>query len=221
MHTADRDFTNRSSVNRGDANRGNRGLFTEAQTLERLRVHAKSIAVKYPTVGQIVALWKEKYDITITEYSERQWRRSNWKLIEKTKQQLIESGEIETSVVGPKALSDSLSSLSIDTTKSMIEIRKKLHVVIGKIDPEATDKDKVARNKENTRLFEALTEGLTKLSNSLTKQLSTLVDLAGNANARRGSGGSDGPDDEDDESTPDFDPSAVDITDEDRALLEQ
>lgn len=217
MHTADRDFTNRSSVNRGDANKGSRGLFTEEQLADRLRVHAKSIAVKYPTVGQIVTLWKEKYNIDITDYSERQWRRSNWKLIEKTKQQMIESGEIQSSVVGPKALSDSLCNLSIDTTKSMIEMRKKLHSVITKIDPEANDPDKIKQNRENTRLFSALADSLTKLSNSLTKQLSTLVDLSGNARARQAE------DDDDDEAErearavdKDFDPSEHQITDADR-----
>ncbi len=221
MHTADRDFTNRSSANRGDANRGTRGLFTETQTLERLRVHAKAIAMKYPTVGEIIKLWKDKYQIDITEYSERQWRRSNWKLIEKTKQDLIESGEIQTSIVGPKALSNNLSELSIDTTKSMIEMRKKLHAVIGKLNPDAIEPAEIERNVQNTKLFSALAESLAKLSNSLTKQLIVLVELSGDARSRQSAEEheeelerSQGVQDRN------FDPSAVDITDEDRALLD-
>lgn len=216
MHTADGIAVNRSSTLRGDVNRGNKGLFTEEQTRERIRVHAKAVALKYPTITEIVRIWKDKYDIDITRESEAQWRKSNWSLIEKTKQGMVESGEIQTITTGPKALSESLSTLSLDTTKTMIDMRRKLHLVMSKINVGADTDKEHDRNRENIKLFSAITDGLTKLSNSLTKQLLTLVELSGGINARKSK--EDALKELNEESSsPDFDASAVVVTDEDRA----
>lgn len=221
MHLANNDHINRSHVS-GELNTGNRGKFSEAQTARRLEVHAKAIATKFPTIPDICRQWKEEFGIEISGDAEKNWRANNWKLIEKKKNELIEQGKIEVAVVGAKALSNTLLELAVDSAKTLKKMRANLEDQMGNLwNPQRqghiTDPK---QRKAALAEFNALSDSLTKLSTSLTRQIDTLAEIAGSARARD----REKADEDETESAKikneEFDPSAVEVSDEDRAALE-
>ncbi len=213
------DWGNKSLV-KGEASPGT-SKFTPLQMDDRLTVHAKALTFKTPTVDQICQLWKEKYAIDVSNSGERLWRKTNYKLILKKKQQLIDSGEIQVSTIGPKALSENMMDLTLDTSKTLQKLRLKVESVLNKIKPEVLDDAaEDAKNNNNVKLFVALTGAMTKLSDSLTKQITTLADLAGVSRANDSMEDADDEDESAKTQNKDFDPSTVIVSDEDRAVLE-
>lgn len=215
-------FQNRTGP-KGELNNGTRGKFNEAQLEERTKLHAKSVATKFPSMPQMLGIYKEKFNIDITLESEKQWRKSNWDLIQKKKQEMIDSGEIEITTIGVKALADSMQTLVIDTSKTLVRMRNKLHTVLEKLD-EGTkvltvDKKSIAIN-DNLESFKALSDAMAKLSTSLTKQMGTLAELAGVARENNKEQDEEDFKEESAKTNKEFDPSAVEISEEDRKLLE-
>lgn len=214
-------FQNRSGP-KGEISNGTRGKFNETQTEFRTRLHAKSIATKFPSMPQMLGIYKEEFGISISLESEKQWRKTNWDMIQKKKQEMIDTGEIEITTIGVKALSDSMQTLVIDTSKTLLLMRKKLHTCLETIQEPSkiigTDKNPKAVN-DNLETFKALSDAMAKMSSSLTKQIDTLAELSGVAREKDKT--------EDDEefrevsakTNKEFDPSAVTISEEDRKLL--
>lgn len=215
-------FQNRSGP-KGELNNGTRGKFNESQLEERTKLHAKSVATKFPSMPQMLGIYKEKFNIDISLESEKQWRKSNWDLIQKKKQEMIDSGEIEITTIGVKALADSMQTLVIDTSKTLVRMRSKLHTVLERLDEgtkiKTVDKKSVAIN-DNLETFKALSDAMAKLSTSLTKQMGTLAELAGVARENTKEQDEDDFKEESAKTNKEFDPSAVEISEEDRKLLE-
>lgn len=216
-------FNNHSGP--GDYLGGNRSKFTESQLADRTKLHAVAIATGYPTVAQIVQTWKDKYGIDITIQSEKEWRKSNRNKIEKKKQELIESREIDIPVVSDRALSDNLMTAMIQTGRFCKDVQKKAMSVMGKISVEdAGTKSSFAKNKELVMIFTALSEACAKVENGMTKKFLMMSELSGRVKL------SDSKSKEADEDfqekleaaqgdDKEFDPADAEISDEDRQAL--
>ena len=166
-------FQNRSGP-AGDLNAGTRGKFSEAQTEERLRVHAIAIATGSPTYQQIVDLWKEK-GIDITVQSEKEWRQSNRIRIEKQKSDLIESGEITIPVVSEEVLSDSMMTMALEGSRLAKHLRARaMRLLVSiKLDGSETDEDR-KKNQEKLKILELFLEKYNETSKTIKDQLDTL-----------------------------------------------
>jgi hypothetical protein len=154
---------------------GNRGKFTEAQTEERITVHAKAITTGSPTITEIVAHWKTEYGIDITYQSEKEWRKSNRNIIEKKRQELVESGDIDVPVVGKKVLADSLMTLVIENSSVISLLRKKTRKLVEGIDLNGNDQ----KLREKLSIFSAYSDAMSKLGNNITKQFAQMSELSG------------------------------------------
>lgn len=116
-------FQNPNKI-RGDHNRGGKGLFSDDQIEDRLKVHAIAMANgNHPTTREICQLWKEKYGITIAEQSERAWRVSNADRIRRKRIELINSGEIDVPVVSNREIADNVQTLlsAVGKHRSVLE----------------------------------------------------------------------------------------------------
>lgn len=216
-------FQNRTGPGRGDVNNGTRGKFNESQTEERAKIHARSMATKFPTMPQMLQIYKEKWNIDISLESEKQWRKTNWDLIQKKKQEMIDTGELEVTTIGVKALADSIQTLVIDSSKTLVKMRQKLHSCLENIDEKPlvlTEGKKSFVVNDNLNKFIAISDAMTKLSSSLTKQIDTLASLSGDARAREKEKDDEDFKEESSKTNEKFDPSAVTISEEDRKLLE-
>lgn len=158
-------------------NRGGNGKFTPSQTQERLKVHAKSLVVGVPTIAQIVEIWKERFNINITIPSEKEWRGSNREAIEKTKLELIESGEITVPVVSEEVLSDSLMNTAISTSRLAKDIQKTARIVMRKINLDGDDDIELVKVRINA--FKVFTDAAHKLNSSFTEQTTQLFAMSG------------------------------------------
>jgi hypothetical protein len=174
MQTAENHFNNHSGP-KGDINSGNRGKFTEGQTEERLKVHAKSIETGQPTIQEIVDHWFKEYSITITYQSEKEWRKSNRNTIEKKRQEMLESGEIDVPVVGKKVLADSLMTLAIENSSTSSLLRKKIEKLVNTINLDGSDQ----KLKEKLAIFNAYSDTLAKLGKNITTQFAQMSELSG------------------------------------------
>ncbi len=174
MQTVQNNFNNHSGPG-GDINPGNRGKFSEAQTEDRLRVHAISIATGSPTIPQIVQYWKERYGIDIALQTEKTWRQSSRERIDRKKLELIETGEIKIPVVSEEALSDSMMSLTIKTSRLSEAMRRKAHMVLQNINfnGSKTEAEKEI-NEEKLEIFKVLTDSLAKTNRAIKDQLDSL-----------------------------------------------
>lgn len=218
-------FANRSGP-RGDIHNGNKGKFSASQVEERVRLHAMSIATGYPRLTDLPGIFKEKYNIDISLPSEKTWRKSNMDLILKKQQEMIDKGEIEVTTIGPKAISENLQALVVSNIKTLKKMAKKLDECLDKVNDDTHAeiegmKIKKAKNEALERL-QVISEAHSKLNGAVTKQLDTLVNVSGVA---RGLGKEKEEEDYKDEvnkpASKHFDPSNAEISDEDRALLEQ
>lgn len=227
-HTAPLNRFNNTSGPNLENNYGCKGKFTPDQSLERLKVHAVAIATGFPTYEQIVAQWKERFNIEITTQSEKEWRKSNRNKIEKKKQELIESGDIEVPIVSDKVLADNLNVLMIDNCKLANQVRQKASKVLKNIETEGLkgSKESFQETKEKVMVFESLMNAYDKLNTAVIKSFEKMSDLAGRAkmvDAKAGAEDEDkvrlltnsNGDDEDD-----FNPADVEISDEDRKSAE-
>lgn len=215
-------FLNRSGPH-GDVNNGTRGKFNEAQTEERTKLHARSIATKFPSMPQMLQIYKEKFNIDISLESEKQWRKTNWDMIQKKKQEMISTGDLEVTTIGVKALADSVQTLVIDSSKSLVLMRKKLHTYLEKLDDDPAvlkGKTRGALVNKNLEKFIAISEAMAKLSTSLVKQISTLADISAHARAFNKEKDEEDFKEESYKANKEFDPSDVTISEEDRKLLE-
>lgn len=215
-------FLNRTGP-KGDVNNGSRGKFNEAQTVERAKLHARSITTKYPTMPQMVQIYKEKFNIDISLESEKQWRKSNWDLIMKTKQEMIDKGEIEVTTIGSKALAENLQVLVIKSSVTLEQMRKKLQKCLDGLDHGS--KPIVANGRtiivnDNLETFKAVSDAMAKLSGALVKQIDTLAGLSGDARAREREKDDEDFAEEAAKVNKEFDPSDIEISESDRALLE-
>lgn len=226
-HTAPNNPFNNTSGPNLENNYGNKGKFSPDQQKERLKVHAIAIATGFPTYQQIIAQWKERFSIEITEQSEKEWRKSNRIKIEKKKQELIESGDIDVPIVSDKVLADNLNVLMIDNCKLANQVRQKASKVLKDIEPDKLgDKENSLKVKERLQVFEALMGAYDKLNTAVIKSFEKMSDLAGRAklvDARAGAEEektqrllSQGDDDEDEDK---FDPTEAEISDEDRKAI--
>jgi hypothetical protein len=171
--TAENHFNNKSGPKGYTA--GNRGKFSEGQTEERITVHAKAISTGSPTLSEIVDFWKTEHGIDITYQSEKEWRKSNRNIIEKKRQELIESGEIEVPVVGKKVLADSLMTLVIENGSTISLLRKKVKKLVETIPLDGND----PKLKEKLSIFKAYSEAMADFGNNITKQFAQMSELSG------------------------------------------
>jgi hypothetical protein len=226
-HTAPSSNFNNTSGPNLENNYGNKGKFSPDQQKERLKVHAIAIATGFPTYQQIIAQWKERFGIEIAEQSEKEWRKSNRNKIEKKKQELIESGDIDVPIVSDKVLADNLNVLMIDNCKLANQVRQKASKVLKDIEPDKLDgnKESAMKTKERLAVFEALMGAYDKLNTAVIKSFEKMSDLAGRAKLVDAKAGADEEkiqrltredDDEDDEK---FDPTDTEISDEDRKAI--
>ncbi len=177
MQTVQNNFNNHSGVP-GDLYPG-RSKFSEAQTEERLRVHAISIATGSPTIPQIVELWKEKFGIEIALQTCKSWRQSNRERIERKKMELIESGEIKVPVVSEEVLCDSMMELTIKTSRLSQAIQRKAMTTLALIETDGHDDFKAKeKNQERLEVFKALTDSLAKANKNIKDQLDSLFGFA-------------------------------------------
>lgn len=160
---------------RGGINPGSRSKFTPNQTEERVTVHARAIATGSPTIQAIVDHWYTEHGITITYQSEKEWRKSNRNIIEKKRQELIESGDIEVPVVGKKVLADSLMTLVIENGSTISLLRRKVKKIVDNIGLDGKDE----KLKEKLSIFNSYAEAMGKLGNNITKQFAQMSDLSG------------------------------------------
>jgi hypothetical protein len=225
MQTAENRFNNTSGPNL-EFNYGVKGKFTPDQSRERLKVHAIAIATGFPTYEQIIAQWKERFNIDITMQSEKEWRKSNRNKIEKKKQELIESGDIDVPIVSDKVLADNLNVLMIDNCKLANQVRQKASSVLTKIktDDFKGSKESVQETKEKILVFEALMGAYDKLNTAIVKSFEKMSDLAGRAKLVDAKADHDDEavrllTEEKDDEDAEFNPASVEITEEDRAKL--
>lgn len=224
--TAENRFNNTSGPNL-DYNYGVKGKFTPDQSRERLKVHAIAIATGFPNYEQIVSQWKQRFGIDITVQSEKEWRKSNRNKIEKKKQELIESGDIDVPIVSDKVLADNLNVLLIENCRMAKEIRVKASKVLKTIETDDFGKDDgtMRKTKEKVMVFEALMGAYDKTNNAIVKSFEKMSDLAGRAKMVDAKASHDEEaiklltDEKDDDDDAEFNPAAVEISEEDRAKL--
>jgi hypothetical protein len=167
-------FQNRSGPG-GDVNPGNNGKFNDAQTEDRLRIHAISIATGSPTIPQMVTYYKERYGIDIALQTEKTWRASNRERIDRKKMELIESGEIKVPVVSEEVLSDSMLELTIQTSRLSQGIRKRAQQSLLKINLEGSDTEEAReKNLEILAVFKTLSSSLALTNKAIKDQLDSL-----------------------------------------------
>lgn len=170
-------FSNRSGP-KGDVNPGNRGKFNEAQTEERLKIHAIAIATGSPTYQQIVQHWHEK-GIDISLQSEKEWRQANRTKIEKRKSDLIESGEISIPVVSEEVLSDSMMTLSLEASNLSRHLRLAALKLLKKVNLEASkDKEERLAQKEILDKFSVIVDKYNDTNAAIKDKLKTLFDFS-------------------------------------------
>jgi hypothetical protein len=214
-------FNNTSGPNL-DNNYGNKGKFTTEQQKERLKVHAIAITTGFPTYQQIVAQWKERFNIDIAIQSEKEWRKSNRLKIEKTRQALIESGDIEVPIVSIKVLADNLNVLIIDNCKIAKQIREKASKVLKKIDEEKMGAETEGKDlRLKVFVFSELMDAYDKANKGIVSSFDKMADLAGKAQMSDAKNSDEvpllggGTDEEEDS----FNPTEVEISDADREGL--
>ena len=220
-HTAPLNRFNNTSGPNLENNYGNKGKFTPEQTKERLKVHAIAISTGFPTYEQIVSGWKERFGIEITIQSEKEWRKSNRVKIEKRKQELIESGDIDVPIISDKVLADNLNVLVTENCRVNDLIRKKVTKLLNSWEPQDEDKQSPEKTEQKVKVFKALMDAYDKTNNAIAKSFEKMSDLAGRAKLVDAKAEFNeenpklltAPDEED------FDPSAVEVSDEDRKNL--
>jgi hypothetical protein len=171
-------FQNRSGPG-GDTNPGSNGKFNEAQTEDRARVHAISIATGSPTIPQIVLYFKERYNIDIALQTEKSWRASNRERIDRKKMELIETGEIKIPVVSEEVLSDSMLELTIQTSRLSQGIRKRAQAALLKLNLDGSDTEESReKNLEVLEIFKTLSSALSQANKSIKDQLDSLFSFS-------------------------------------------
>lgn len=224
-HTAPSSNFNNTSGPNLDNNYGNKGKFTTEQLKERLKVHAIAITTGFPTYPQIVAQWKERFNIDIAVQSEKEWRKSNRLKIEKMRQSLIESGDIEVPIVSIKVLADNLNVLIYDNCKIAKQIREKASRVLKKIDEEKLDGKEAGEENKNLKMkiqvFSALMDAYDKANKGIVTSFDKMADLAGKAQMSDAKNDSEKPPliGQDEEEDDNFNPAEVEISDADREGL--
>lgn len=177
--SADSKFQNRS-ISFGNVNAGPNSKFSGQQIDERLKVHAISIATGSPTIKEIVAYWMEKFQIDITEQSEKEWRKNNKDRIEKKKHQLIESGDLNIPVVSEQVLSDSMLTLVLSNSRTHNHLQKQIDNVLKKINiEEVGDPEIDKKNKEYLKIFDCLQTAHSNVNKSITDGMRHLFVFAG------------------------------------------
>lgn len=216
-------FSNKSGP-RGDINNGNRGKFTADQVEERVRLHAQSVATGYPRMADFPGIFKERFNIEISLPSEKSWRSNNKDLIDKKQQEMIDNGEIEVTTIGPRAISESLQSLTISNIKTLKKMALKLNECLDKVNDDTHVevegmRIKKAKNEALERLV-AISDAHSKLNSAVTRQLDTLVNVSGIARGMKKQKTEEDFEEGVNKPPSKFDPSKAQISDEDRALLE-
>lgn len=220
-HTAPMNSFGNTSGPNLDINYGNKSKFTPDQTKERIKIHALAVATGYPTYKQILEGWKERFNIDISEQSEKEWRKANKTKILMKKQELIDLGEIEIPIISDKVLADNLNVLvtsSCGFNKQLKEsaIRKLKDLEGAKIDASNLEEVKV-----KIAVFNAIMSAYDKTTTAIVKSFEKMSDLSGRAKMTDAKASHEeetrlleAPGEEDD-----FDPTAVEISDEDRNKL--
>lgn len=215
-------FQNRTGP-KGDWYNGTRGKFNESQTEFRAKLHARSMATHFPKMAEFPSIFKEKFNIDISLESEKQWRRCNLELINKKRQEMVETGEIEVVTIGPKAISENLQAVIVKSYTSLSKIQRKMHSCIESLDKGSkiiSDGNKSFVVNDDLDKFKALSAAYAQINNSIAKHIETLSNIAGTAR---------GLEKEQDEAEfkaeaakidKGFDPSAVEISDADREAVE-
>lgn len=217
-------FNNKSGP-AGDLNTGNRSKFNATQMEERTRLHAIGISHGYPRVADIVDIVKEKYNIDITEVSERTWRKNNYGLIVKKQQEMIDKGEIEVTIIGPRAISENLQVLIGNNLKLLKRMGVKINECLEKVNDDTHAeiegmKIKKAKNDALERVS-VLSDAYSKLNNGVTKQLDTLLQISGIARGLKKENEEEEYKERVNAPRKGFDPSKAEISDEHRALIDE
>ena len=162
----------------GDLNPGGRGKFNEAQTEERLRVHAIAIATGSPSMKQIVERWHE-IGIDITLQSEKEWRQSNRVRIEKRKSDLIESGDLQIPIVSEEVLSDSMMTMTLESSRLSRQLRTKALKLLNDLSLDGgEDEEGRKKNREKLKILEILLTQYNATNKSIKDQLDALFSFS-------------------------------------------
>lgn len=147
--------------------------FTESQIKERYESHARSIALGYPTIPQMVVQWKERFDVDITVQGEAQWQRSNMEAIERVKREMIEQGEILLPTIGIDVIANSMMELVLDMSDAAKQTKRKLDHAL-----KLTKTDDLKKNTGILKSLASLTRNYTELVKETSGQLKALTEYA-------------------------------------------
>lgn len=165
----------------GTYNAGNRGKLTEAQTEERLRFHAVSLTTGSPTIKAIVQYWIEKYGISISLQTEKEFRKHNKDRIEKKRMEMIEAGEIAIPVISEQVLNNSMLELTLSTSRLSAKIREKADKIVSGLEVGniGEDEKEDKKTKAKISILDSLCSNLTMLNKNITDQIESMFEFAG------------------------------------------
>lgn len=126
-------YSNKSTNRVGEVSTFGASKFTPAQTQERLKEHARSLTTGVGTLPQIVQLWKDKFNISISITTEKDFRMRNREKIDQMALEMIEAGELSVPSLGADAVQAAVTSKLMVSKRLIAKLQKVMVVALDKI----------------------------------------------------------------------------------------
>jgi hypothetical protein len=128
-----KNYSNKSTDRVGEVSTFGASKFTPAETQERLKEHARAITTGVGTLPQIVQLWKDKFNISISVTTEKDFRIRNREKIDQIALEMIEAGELNVPSLGADAVQAAITSKLMVSKRLIAKLQKVMVVALDKI----------------------------------------------------------------------------------------
>ena len=126
--------SHQSRITDTEPNHGGKGKLNADQLQERIQLHAKRLALGFPTVEVIAEHWGKKYGITMHFQSEAEWARTHNADILLAQEGMIESGEIALPKISDHLLTNTLADGARNNALILKQVKDKTREIMKSID---------------------------------------------------------------------------------------
>lgn len=128
-----RTFSNKSTDRVGEVSTFGASKFSPSQTQFRLKEHARALTTNVGTLPQLVALWKEKFNISVSVTTEKDFRMRNRDKIEQMALEMIEAGELTVPTLGAEAVQAAVTGKLMVSKRLITKLQKVMAVTLDKL----------------------------------------------------------------------------------------
>lgn len=128
-----RTFSNKSTSRVGEVSTFGASKFSPIQTQERYKEHARAITTGVGTLPQIVQLWKDKFNISVSVTTEKDFRIRNRDKIEQMALEMIEAGELTVPSLGADAVQAAVTGKLMVSKRLITKLQKVMAVTLDKL----------------------------------------------------------------------------------------